>query len=123
MARRSGRKGAWLATDDYTGFTVYADKLKRDFWGALAVRPLQRNLQEIASPLNDPQPVPYYRGPDYEQGSMTMLYVPSTVGNTSVATSVQNAAIQTPGLYPNVANGHIISGIGNARIGSTFIVT
>lgn len=123
MARRNGRKGAWLATDDYTGFTVYASKLQRDFWGSLAVKPLQRNLQEISSPLNDPVPVPFYRGPNYEQSSMTLLYVPQTVGNTSVLTSVQNAAIQTPGLYPNVTNGHIIAGIGTARIGSTFIVT
>ncbi len=123
MARRGGRKGAWLATDDYTGFTVFANKLKRDFWGSFAVNPLERNLQEISSPLNDPRPVEFYRGPNYEQGSDTMLYVPMTVGNTVVPTSVQNAAIQTPGLFPNVANGHIISGIGSARIGSTFIVT
>jgi len=123
MARRNGRKGDHLATDDYTGFTVFASKLQRDYWGSLAVHPLKRNLQEISSPLTDPSPVEIYRGPNYEAATPTLLYVPSTVGNTNVLTNVQNAAIQTPNLYPNVTNGHIISGIGTARIGSTFIVT
>jgi len=84
MARRSGRKGDHLATDDYTGFTVYASKLQYDYWGSLAVHPLKRNLQEISSPLCDPVPVEIYRGPTYEIASSTFLNVPNTVGNTSV---------------------------------------
>ena len=123
MARRNGRRGDHLATDDYTGKTVYASELSKDFWGSYAVKPLKRNLQEISSPLLDPTPVSLYRGPNYEVPSSTFLKVPSTIGNTSVLTNTLNAAIQTPGLYPNVNNGHIVAGIGTARIGSTFIVT
>lgn len=123
MARRRGREGDHLVTDDYTGFTTYSSRLSKDFWGSYTKKPLLRNLQEISSPLKDPTPVSLYRGPNYEIPSVTFLNVPATIGNTSVLTSTQNAAIQTPGLYPNVANGHIIAGIGDARIGLTFIVT
>jgi hypothetical protein len=96
MARRRGRPGSWLAADDYTGFTVFASKLNKDFWGSLAVRPLERNPQEIASPLSDPYPVSPYRGPNYETVSniQTLVSAPSFVGNTTVRTNRNNAAIQ-----------------------------
>lgn len=115
MARRGGRPGSWLATDDYTGFTVYSNKLQRDYWGALTVRPLQRNLQEIASPLNDPLPVDPYRGPNYEimpdfcLGELAPLYV----GTTNVPTNRNNAAFQALDLAP---------GIDDMEIGCNFIV-
>lgn len=103
MARRNQRKGEWLATDDYTGFTVYASKLKRDFWGALAVKPLLRNLQEIASPLNDPEPVPFYRGPNYEiTQACTGSTSPFTVGLTDVPTNNDNMAAQALNLSPAI---------------------
>lgn len=114
MARRGGKPGAHLATDDYTGFTVYADKLRRDYWGSLAVHPLERNLQEIASPLNDPQPVDVYRGPNYESSSPNVGYnAPKFVGNTTVPTNPYNAAIQSLDLFP---------GIGDMTVGLNFIV-
>lgn len=96
MARRNGRPGSWLATDDYTGFTRYVSELKRDFWGSLAVKPLKRNLQEIASPLNDPRPVNPYRGPNYESvNPLTTTVAPTFVGYTNVRTSHDNAAFQS----------------------------
>lgn len=114
MARRNGRKGDWLATDDYTGFTTYASRLKLDFWGSYAVNPLLRNLQEIASPLNDPEPVAFYRGPDYEATPVCVgELAPLFVGNTNVPTNPYNAAIQALDLDP---------GIGQMEIGCTFIV-
>lgn len=114
MARRNGKKGTWLATDDYTGFIKFATKLKLDFWGAYAEKPLKRNLQEIAKPLNDPEPVPFYRGPNYETsptclGELAPLYV----GLTSIRTNQNNAGIQALDLAP---------GIGNMQIGCTFQV-
>lgn len=115
MARRHGRKGDYLATDDYTGFTVYGSQLKRDYWGALAVKPLLRNLQEISSPLNDPEPVIDYRGPNYEQipticiGSVAPLFV----GNTNIPTAGNNAAFQALNLHP---------GVGAQEIGCSLIV-
>lgn len=82
-------------SDDYTGVTHYASELTRDFWGAYAKRPLKRNLQEIASPLNDPLPVNPYRGPDYEYVDPSITTVaPQYVGTTSVPTNRNNAAIQ-----------------------------
>lgn len=103
MARRNGRKGAWLATDDYTGITHYASELSKDFWGAYSKYPLERNLQEIASPLGDPYPVDLYRGPNYEPslecpGSTAPFYV----GNTTITTNQNNAAFQALNLSPSI---------------------
>lgn len=84
MARRSGRKGAYLATDDYYGNTVYANTLKKDYWGNMVVKPMLRNLQEIASPLNDPYPVPFYNGPTYEQTNACQFELqPEFIGTTT----------------------------------------
>lgn len=114
MARRNGRKGDHLATDDYTGFTVYASKLKRDYWGGLAVKPLLRNLQEIATPLNDPRPVDIYRGPNYELTPVCIAETaPIYVGLTSVKTNPDNMAFQYLQLDP---------GLGDMIIGCTFEV-
>lgn len=114
MARRNGRPGAYLMTDDYTGFTRYNTELKRDFWGAYAKKPLKRNLQEIAIGLNDPRPVPVYRGPDYE-ATRTCIgeTAPFYVGLTTVPTNPDNMAIQSLDLFPSV---------GNAEIGCTLVV-
>lgn len=114
MARRGGRKGAWLAADDYTGFTHYASELKRDYWGAYAVKPLLRNLQEIAVPLNDPEPVDPYRGPNYEVTPVCVAELaPTYVGNTTVRTNPNNAAFQAFNLSPAIPQ---------MEIGCTFIV-
>jgi len=103
MARRNGRLGAWLATDDYTGITRYASELRRDFWGSVSKYPLQRNLQEIASPLSDPQPVSLYRGPNYEQTPVCVSETaPLYVGNTTVRTNPNNAAFQALDLAPAI---------------------
>ncbi len=112
MARRNGRPGDYLMTDSYYGFTRYASELKRDYWGEYASRPLKRNLQEVASPLNDPQPVPNYTGPNYEI-SATCLgeTAPVYVGDTTVPTNRNNAAAQALALFP---------GIGQASIGCSF---
>ena len=114
MARRSGRPGSWLATSDYTGITYYAEQLQRDYWGNYDIHPLKRNLQEIASPLNDPQPVPFYRGPNYEILPPCVAEVaPVYVGNTNVPTNTDNAAFYALDLDPS---------IGQMIIGCTFVV-
>lgn len=114
MARRNGRPGEWLAIDQYTGFTKYASELKRDFWGAYAKKPLKRNLQEIASPLDDPAPVPFFTGPSYETfDSCDSEIAPSYVGVTNVPTNPNNMAFQVLALDP---------GIGDMAVECTFIV-
>lgn len=96
MARRGGRPGSWLIPDDYYGFTSYNTKLRFDYWGQLAAKPLKRNLQEIATPLNDPVPVNPVRAPNYEVvDSSTTAVVPQFVGTTSVPTNTDNAAYQS----------------------------
>lgn len=113
MARRNGRKGSWLATDDYTGVTTYANRLQKDYWGNMVVSPLKRNLQEIASPLDDPRPVSFYRGPTYEQVNPCDFETqPLFIGLTNIRTP-QTGTSETLGLDP---------GIGDASIGCTFIV-
>lgn len=105
MARRSGRKGSYLATDDYYGFTRYNTELHKDYWGAMAHKPLLRNLQEIAFPLLDPAPVPFTRGPSYEQSIPCDYEVaPKFVGLTAVPTNPNNAAFQALDLNPAIPN-------------------
>lgn len=114
MARRQGRKGDYLATDDYYGTTHYRSELTYDYWGALVKQPLLRNLQEISSPLNDPEPVPDYRGPDYETYRNCIgETAPEFVGLTNVKTNPNNAAFQTLNLNPS---------LGSMSIGCTFRV-
>lgn len=114
MARRRGRKGDHLATDDYTGFTTYSSRLKKDYWGSYARSPLERNLQEISSPLSDPYPVELYRGPNYESSAPNVGYTaPLYVGLTNIPTNPDNAAIQALDLFP---------GIGEMIVGTSFLV-
>lgn len=114
MARRGGRPGSYLMTDDYFGFTRFASKLKRDFWGNYAERPLKRNLQEIASPLNDPLPVNPFRAASYEITPVCVgELAPFNVGSTNTPTNPNNMAFQVLNLDP---------GIGDAEIGCTFRV-
>lgn len=94
MSRRGGRKGAWLATDDYTGVVCFASELQKDFWGAWTKKPLERNLQEISSPLNDPRPVPLFRGPNYETVTSANI-APAKIGLTNINTTTDNAAFQS----------------------------
>jgi hypothetical protein len=120
MARRAGRRGDHLLTDDYSGMTIFASQAQRDYWGALTKHPLKRNLQEISSPLNDPQPVSDFRGPNYEAWPYAAFgfIVPIDVGLTSVLTNRNNAAIQALAENPTTARG-----IGGMQIGSTFQVS
>lgn len=114
MARRRGRPGSHLATDDTTGFTVYAETLQRDYWGNLTRFPLKRNLQEIASPFGDPYPVDIYRGPQYEVTDPCQFEVlPKFVGKTNRPFLENSAYAQTFNLNP---------GIGEMSIGCSFIV-
>lgn len=96
MARRQGRPGDWLGTDDYLGVTRYQSQLRRDFWGQHAQKPLKRNLQEIATSLADPYPVFPVQAPGYEiVASVTALVsAPTNVGVTTVKTNRMAPAIQ-----------------------------
>lgn len=107
MARRNGRKGNYLGVDDYDGVTRYWSELKRDFWGNYSKNPVARNLQEIATPLNDPYPVPLYRGPQYEQTDPCALEnVPAFIGTTTIPTPYQvNAPVSAQNFIPEMSIG------------------
>jgi hypothetical protein len=95
MARRGGRPGKWLIPDDYYGITRYNNEVRTDYWGNLATKPLKRNLQEIATPLNDPEPVQPVRAPNYEVvNPATTDVVPTFVGSTTSHTNLMSAAYQ-----------------------------
>lgn len=113
MARRNGKPNDYLVTDDYYGRTVYASTTKFDYWNNLVQKPLKRNLQEISQPLNDPYPVPIFRGPDYEQTNACEFELqPLYIGNTTIPFA--NTEVTT--LYD------LNPGIGNMAVGCTFIV-
>lgn len=113
MARRRGKPGDYLITDDYYGTTTYASKTTEDFWGNIVQKPLKRNLQEISQPMNDPYPVPIYRGPDYEQTNACDFETqPLYIGNTNIP-------------FPNTQYTSVFGldpGIGDAEVGCTFVV-
>lgn len=114
MARRRGRWGDHLVADSYTGFTCYASEVRRDFWGNYSKKPLIRNLQEIASPLSDPQPVSLYLAPAYQNLPHCGAEVaPTYVGNTTVPTNTDNMAFQVLNLDPSIPD---------MVVGCTFIV-
>lgn len=116
MARRNGRKGDFLATDDTTGFTRFGSELRLDYWGNRTAIPLKRNLQEIASPHDDPAPLPFYRGASYEFTPAGIGFaLPATVGNTTIPTDVNNAAIQALGLSFDLA-------IPDMAVGTTLVI-
>lgn len=114
MARRGQRRGEWLVTDDTLGWTIYSSQARLDYWGNRTKIPLERNLQEIASPLNDPEPVPFFRGPAYEYTPPCLSEVaPAYVGNTNVPTNPNNMAFQVLNLDPAIPD---------MEIGCTFVV-
>lgn len=114
MARRNQRKGSWLATDDLTGFTVHADKLRLGYYGEMSVKPFERNWQEVAMPLNDPRPVSFFRAPNYENTSgCPGATAPKYVGVTSVLTRLTGPAVPALNLDPAIPD---------MAIGCSFVV-
>lgn len=115
MARRNQRPGTYLITSDYSGCTTYGDRVVIDYWGNVGESReiLQRNLQEIASPLKDPYPVSLYRGPQYENVTQCNFEIqPSKIGKTNIP-------------FPNTAYTQLFNlnpGIGTATVGCTFVV-
>lgn len=96
MARRNGRPGDYLFSDDYSGNTVFASKVRSDFWqDYTAGKVLKRNLQEIATPLNDPYPVPIFNGSQFEQTTACQFeIIPLFIGNTNIPFPTGSAYVQ-----------------------------
>ena len=87
--------------------------MRKDYWGNYVKKELKRNLQEIASPLNDPEPVPFYRSPSYEATApIDFSTGPLYVGKTTIPTPHSLAS--------DVFGWN--AGIGDMVVGSTFWV-
>lgn len=116
MARRNGRPGTHLVIDQYTGFTTYRERVSRDFWGSWAIKPLKRNLQDIATPLLDPYPVDVYTGSAYETYETPCIFerIPFYIGTTNIRTPTTSPAAQA------IFN---TTGIGDMEVGCTFMVS
>lgn len=112
--RRNGRPGDYLITDDWTGCTTYHSKVRKDYWNNLSEIVLQRNLQEIATPLSDPYPVKEYRGPQYEPTNACDFEVqPAFIGKTNVP-------------FPNTNITQLFNldpGIGEMSVGCTLVIS
>lgn len=114
MARRRGRPGSHLVVDDNSGFTTYVDKVKEDWWGNQTAYGLERNLQEISSPLGDPFPVSVFRGAQYEAtNACDFETTPIYVGKTTRPFPQSSAYAQFVNLSP---------GIGDASVSCTLEV-
>jgi hypothetical protein len=114
--KRSGRKGNYLMASDYSGITRFSSDLRKDWWGQYGEPELllKRNLQEIATPLEDPAPVPIFRGGQYEYMNPCASEVaPPYVGLTNVPTNPDNMAFQVLDLNPAIPD---------MEVGCTFVV-
>lgn len=117
MARRGWKRGDWLVRDEESGFTEYASKVRRDYYGVLTKNPDPRHPQDFikakADPfIGDPQnpPIYIYDTSAYDLGDFVgVTTVPAPVGP---ATHLFNPAAANP------SN----PGIGRMVIGSNFVV-
>jgi hypothetical protein len=100
--------------------------MQTDFWGNIVTKPLKRNLQELASPLSDPEPVPFFRGSNYEVIASGACQKQLYIGNTGVATPPSYAAevLGYAFISTTVSGGTVPTdlGIGDMAISTTFVV-
>lgn len=122
MARRRGwKRGDWLVRDEESGFTEYASKVRRDYYGKLTRDPDPRHPQDFikakADPfINEPQAPPEY---SYNTSAYNLG---DYVGGTTVVSPYGPAdhlfRVQTF----SQGGGGSPAGIGEMVIGSSFIV-
>lgn len=115
--RRGWKRGDWLVRDEESGFTVYASKVKRDYYGKLTTNPDNAHPQDFIRAKGDP----YIWSP---QAPPELVYDTSAynlgdfVGLTTVSAPIGPA---THLFNPNAVNGDD-PGIGSMTIGTNFIV-
>ena len=118
MGRRSGwKRGEHLVRDEESGFTEYASKVRRDYYGVLTKHPDPMHPQDFIRARNDPfisdpqnPPTYIYDTSAYNLGDFVgVTVVPAPVGP---ATHLFNpAAIQVSD-----------PGIGEMVIGDSFVI-
>lgn len=115
--RRGWKRGDWLVRDEESGFTEYASKVRRDYYGVLTRNPDKAHPQDFIRAkgdpyIRDPQAPPYlvYNTSAYDLGDF--------VGVTTVSAPIGPA---THLFNPNAVNGDD-PGIGSMQIGLNFRV-
>lgn len=110
MRRRGWKKGDWLVKDEESGFTEYASRVERDYWGVLKLKEQGDRLhpQMFVKAKEDPHAVPFISPPNrsYDATENTQFFI----GDTSIE-------------QPRGAGFHIAyPGIGSAGIEYNFFV-
>ena len=115
--RRGWKRGDWLVRDEQSGFTEYASKVRRDYYGVLTKDPDSSHPQDFIKAkgdpyINDPQNPPQYiyNTSAYNQGTFVgVTTVPAPVGPATHLFNPSVVQISNPG-------------IGQMVIGTTFKV-
>lgn len=117
MRRGGWKRGDWLVRDEESGFTEYASKTRRDYYGKLTKNPDPAHPQDFIRAKNDPfigdlqnPPIYVYDLSAYNLGNFVgVTTVPAPIGP---ATHLFNPSIAQPS----------DPGIGEMEIGTTFVV-
>lgn len=117
MIRNQHRLGDWLVVDDITGFTIYASESVKLWDGRIThVSNFEtRHPQEFIKARRDPKPVPFVRT---EPLAVLASSYSSFIGQTDIPTPIGPATH----IFVSAADPPAPLGIGDATIGSTFIV-
>lgn len=117
MKRRGWKRGDWLVRDEESGFTEYASKVRRDYYGVLTRHPDYAHPQDFIRAkddpfIGDPQNPPIYV---YD---VSALNLGNFVGVTTVPAPVGPATH----LFNPAAIQASDPGIGDMTIGDSFVV-
>lgn len=115
--RRGWKRGDWLVRDDESGFTEYASKVRRDYYGVLTKTPDKAHPQDFIRAKNDPFIYSPQNPPTYAFDT-SAYNLGDFVGLTSVSAPVGPA---THLFNPNAVNGDD-PGIGSMTISINFVV-
>lgn len=82
MRRRGWKKGDWLVKDEESGFTEYASRVERDYWGVLKLKEQGDRLhpQMFIKAKDDPHVVPFISPPlrEYTTDPTVEFYIDNT---------------------------------------------
>jgi hypothetical protein len=119
MRRRGWKRGDWLVRDEESGFTEYASKCTRDYYGVLKLRSQADppHPQDFIRPKKDPYAV-YPLAPPLREYDVSAYVQGDFVGLTTVPAPFGPATH----LYNQTAVSPSDPGIGTMEIGSTFVV-
>lgn len=115
--RRGWKRGDWLVRDEESGFTEYASKTRRDYYGVLTRNPDPRHPQDLIKAKNDPFICEPQNPPEYTY-ELSAYNLGTYVGVTTVPAPMGPAThILNPSLFQAGD-----PGIGEMAVGTTFVI-